>query len=633
MNLIDILNNKNFTHLHVHTVHSLLDGYNRPNRLAKRVKELGMTSVAITDHNSLSGVPEFIDACKEEGIKPIIGLEAYYTHDTNILSLPKEERDKLAINAAEKVGIEIPKKATKKAINELISDYAYDTKQYHIVLIAQNQKGWDNLKRLQSEAARKCTYNGRYCVDNSLLRKYNEGLIMTTACIGNAVSQFLCKNKINEAIELLCEWKDIFKERLYLEIQPLMKNEQCLTNYFYYNFSKEYEIKVVATTDSHYTFKEDYDRHDTLLCLGMGKEKSDETRMKYDHEFWIRSYEEMIDAFHNQAINIKDNYGIEISDYINFVEEALNNTNLIAEQIYDDIKIGSNVPLLPKVETPNGLSSEDFLKVESFKNLYTYANKRKAKGKEIDIKKYEKKIYDELCVINPKGYADYMLIYKDLVDHCEKEGIAVGPGRGSAAGSLVLFLNKITKVIDPIDYNLLFFRFLTKDRTALPDVDTDFSKARRPEVIQYLKDKYGADCVANIGTSTELGVKNGIKDVGKALGYDFSLTNSITKQIDIIFKEDPNLSFKSIDKMKNSSIIADQTAYAQYIELEKQYQEIFDIARDFEGIPRNQGMHASGVLVMPCPVEDFFPTRVDSEGNKVVLYSGEVVEKLNGVNV
>lgn len=620
---------KNFIHIHVHDFNSFLDGHGSPESKAKRAKELGMTAIATTNHNHLGGCIDFQQACLKEGIKPILGVELYYTKDTRILSQDAKERYQLALDAAEAAGIIIPPKAKKKDITELIAPYEYDTKQYHIIFLAKNQTGWRNLVKLQSEAAAVCTYNGRFLCDDPMINKYKEGLIMTTACLGNIVNNLIMDGNIDEAYAQLDKWYKMFGEDFYVEMQPLNNSDQVICNYHLIKYAQSRNVKLIATNDSHYTYESDIYDHDTLLCIGIGKLKEDPNRMHYAPEFWLRSYDEMLQAFQNQYMShpgIKEEY--TLAQYIEIIREALDNTNLIADKIDVDIKLGSDKPILPKLDIPHGFTSEQYLTLLSYKSLFKYL----AKHPQLNQKEYLDRLAFELHVINSKGYADYMLIVKDIIDWCEKNDIPVGPGRGSASGSLCLFVNGITKCIDPIKYGLLFSRFLTMDRTALPDIDTDFSYLNRQEVIQYLKDKYGAECVSFIGTYTELGVKNGLKDVGRVLNIDFSTMNALSKKIDEWTDGAPSIKFKDLDNLANGNE-REQSIYKEFKETEVQYAELFRLARVFEGTPRNQGVHASGVLITPMPINDMFPTRIDKEGNQIILYTGPQAEMIGGVKI
>lgn len=608
----------NFTHIHNHTYYSLLDGMGSPEERVIKAKELGMTALAITDHNHLGGVLDFQQACKKHGLKPLLGVELYWTWDSSIISLPLEDRDKIAITKALEDGVEIPAKAKKKDIAELLKPYQYDTTGYHIILIAKNQIGWKNLCKLQSEAAEKGLFNGRFHCDNNMLRKYSEGLICTTACIGSVISDSFLNNKDEIAYSIFNEWLNIFgSDNLFVEIQGLDWDKQYKVNKRLIELANNYDVKLIATNDVHYTNKDDNKDHDILLCIGTGKKVADENRMKYRHEFWMRSYDEMIEAFKRQ-----DNS----DNYINTIKEALANTNLIADMIDEDIKLGSSVPLFTKINIPNRFkTNETYLTYQCWNRLYKYLKKHP----EYNRKEYEKRLNWELYVINKKGYAPYMLTVQEYVEWANNNDCPTGPGRGSAAGSLVLFLLGITKVIDPIQYNLLFSRFLTMDRVALPDVDIDFEYYNRDKVIEHMEDTYGKECVAHIGTYTEMGVKNGIKDIGRVLDIDFAITNQISKKITEITDNAPSVSFKDLDEL----IDIDPKKYAEFKQLEDNNKELFRLARRFEGTKRNFGVHASGLLVTPIPVSEIFPYRVDKDtGVRVTLYTGPQVEECNGVN-
>lgn len=634
MNLIDLGLENYFTHLHVHTTNSFLDGGNKIEDCINRVKELGMTSIAITDHNHIGGWIDFQAECNKAGIKPILGCEMYQTWDTEILSLDADKRTEYAIKQYEAAtGETVPtkvgkKKITKKQLDEILAPYLYNTKQYHLVVLAMNQTGMNNLIKLQSEAADKCTYNGRFCCDMNMLRKYNEGLIVLSACLGGMVPNLIIKNKIEKAYEVAREYKDIFGDRFFIEIQPLFVEEQVKANLELIKLAKELDIKLVATNDVHYTNEEDFDDHDTLLCVGIGKTKADENRMRYEHEFWIRSYDEMIEAFNRHSDIDKE-----------VILEALNNTNLIANMI-EQVKLGSDKPLFPKVYIPKGMTAEQYLVLKSYKGLYKY----KKEHPEIDIVKYEKRMYEELEVINSKGFAPYMLKIVENIEYCEANDIPVGPGRGSAAGSLCLFANGGTKVVDPIKYDLLFFRFLTKDRIDPPDVDSDFSYYGRDKLIKHLEEVHGQEAVCHIGTYTEMGVKSGLKDFGRVLNIPFLEMNTITKKIDEITDNAPSWKFKDFLAIKKEADKAmeegDSKTYDkliakwnEYVELEESQPELFRLAKRFEGTPRNMGVHASGILVMPCDVTDYFPTRTDKTGVRIALYTGPQLESLGAIKL
>lgn len=608
---------KTFTHIHVHTEYSLLDGMGSPKEKAEKAKELGMKAIAITDHNHLGGCLEFKQACKSNGIKPLLGVELYWTWNRNIITLPLTERDKMAKAKALADGVDIPKKTKKSEIVDLLAPYQYDTTDYHILLIAKNQIGWRNLVRLQSEASTEGTFNGRYHCDNELLRKYSEGIICTTACISSVYAHHLRIDKDEVAYEQFEELVDIFgKDNVFVEIQGSAWKEQYKVNKKLIKMANDFEVKLIATNDSHYTNKDDNLDHDVLLCVGTGAKVNSTKRMKYAHEYWLRDYDEMIEAFKRND---------DSEEYMSIVEQALENTNYLADMVDDNISLGSDIPLFTKTTLPAPFkSNEKYLTARCWKQLYKYL----AKHPEFDRLEYEARLNWELHVINTKGYAPYMLTVEEFITWANSHGCPTGPGRGSAAGSLVLFLLEITKVLDPIQNGLLFSRFLTMDRTALPDVDVDFCFYGRQSVIEHMEDKYGQECVAHIGTYTEFGVKNGIKDIARALNIDFKVSNTINKKISEITDDAPGISFKTLDGLAET----DPEKYKIFKQLEDDNKELFRLARRFEGSKRNLGVHASGLLVTPCPVNDIFPTRLDAEtGIKVTLYTGPQVEECNGV--
>lgn len=620
-----------FVHLHFHTSYSFLDGYNPIKKAVSRIKELGMSACAITDHNSLAGIPEFQTECINNNIKPILGLEGYYTWDIKECSKTLEERQADALNRAIEAGVlpdnYLETKHKKKDYLETIKDYMYDTKQYHIILLAINQIGWHNLVKLQSEASRLCTFNGRFLCDNTLLRKYSEGIICQSACIGSPMAQLLINNRIEEAEQLILEWKDIFKDRFYLEIQPLNIPEQRLVNLKYMELCKKHNINPVATNDVHWTNYSDYEDHDTLLCIGTNKKKNDTNRMKYSNDFWIKSKEEMISSFNNQLKTINEEYNNQYNNsYIDFYMEALNNTNVIANRIDNNIKLGSDKPLFSDVKVPHNLTPEQYLRLLAWNGLYKYLSN----NKELDTRIYEKRLAFELDIIINKGFAPYIIAVYEYTNWAKTHDCPIGPGRGSAAGSLVLFSIGITNNIDPIKYNLLFSRFLTKDRTAPPDIDIDFDYNNRDNVIVHLEEYYGKEKVAHIGTYTTMGVKSGLKDVGRVLDMPFDLVNNqICKKIDEINIDKTTPTFKDYDSLKDGND-NEEKQWIEFNKLEKQNKELFRLARAFEGIPRNFGVHASGILVTPCDVNDYVPTRLDKNtGVTITLYTGPQLEEYN----
>ena len=622
-----------FTHLHVHTAYSFLDGYCHIPKLVSRAKELGMTSLAITDHNHMGGIYEFQKECNKQGVKPILGYEGYQTWDSNELAKNIDERWANAATDAFREGIVTEEEAqaviTKKKgfkgikeVKERIKPFMYDTRQYHLILLAMNQTGLNNLIKLQSEAAKTCTYNGRFLFDMGMLRKYNEGVICTTACVANMAAKTLNSGDKQLAETILLEYKDIFKDRFYLEVQPNDFDDQINVNNFYIEMHKKHDIPLVATSDVHYVLKTDNKDHDVLVCIGTGTDIFDSKRMRYDHNYWLKSEEEMQEDFKkilNKSEKVKE---VALEKYALYLE-AMKNTQVIAKMV-EDVTLGSKTPLMPKLPGSKNIKRE--LRELAYKGLYELAKKNDYIAK--DIIKYEQRLSYELNIINYKDFADYMLIVREYVNWADENNIMTGPGRGSAAGSLVLWCLGITKNVDPIKYDLLFGRFLTIDRTGLPDVDCDFSFFGRDKVIQHIKDLYGESNVAHIGTYTQQGVKSGLKDVGRALKVPFDKMNLLSKEIDKFEGSvPPQPKFKDYDSLKDGNE-TEKSLYTKWKKLEAENKEIFRLARAFEGLKRNFGVHASGVLAMPCRVDDYFPTRTDENGIMITLFTGTECEEL-----
>ena len=622
-----------FTHLHVHTAYSFLDGYCHIPKLVSRAKELGMTSLAITDHNHMGGIYEFQKECKKQGIKPILGFEGYQTWNAKELAKDVDSRWADAATDAFREGVVTEEEAqaviTKKKgfkgikeVKERIKPFMYDTRQYHLILLAMNQTGLNNLIKLQSEAAKVCTYNGRFLFDMGMLRKYSEGVICTTACVANMAAKTLNSGDKQLAETILKEYKDIFKDRFYLEVQPNNFSDQVNVNNFYMEMHAKHDIPLIATSDVHYVLKEDNKDHDVLVCIGTGTDIYNPNRMKYDHNYWLKSEEEMQAGFKDILNKTETDRETALKKYALYLE-AMNNTQVIANMV-EDVILGSSTPLMPKL--PNSNNTKRELRELAYKGLYELAKRYKYIAD--DIVNYEKRLAYELNIINYKDFADYMLIVREFINWADTNNIMTGMGRGSAAGSLVLWCIGITKNIDPIKYDLLFGRFLTIDRTGLPDIDSDVSYFGRDKVIEHIKNLYGFENVAHIGTYTQQGVKSGLKDVGRALKIPFEKMNILSKQIDDF--EDvvpPQPKFKDYDALKDGNE-SEKSLYKKWQKLESENKELFRLARNFEGLKRNFGVHASGVLAMPCRVDDYFPTRTDENGVMITLFTGVECEEL-----
>lgn len=690
-----------FVHLHLHTIYSALDGMCKLEPLMHRAKELNIPALAITDHGHVGGCLEFQRVAKGAGIKPILGAELYITKDRHIASLPIEERNALAVFETLKnhkddeldFSIEKRKRDYKeasfyrnqikddakqneptyknvisawgkdrinlfiKANKRLIQQYEYDMHQYHLIVLAINQTGWNNIVKIQSLAARDCTYNGRFLTDFELLEKYNEGLIVTTACVGSMFSKMIQRKEFERAEKTICWFNNVFKNRFYLELQPLTIPQQIVTNEFYLEMHKKYGIPAVATSDVHYIYKEDYDDHDTYLCISTGRLKDEKLdfeiykkthksdpggkkyhkRMKYTNDFWLRSKDEMIEAFLDQEENsvtfYKEKSPLLSQEYRDFWMSAIKNTYKISEQIEDDILIGSEKTLYPVIKNvPKGFTHSEWLYAETIDGLIKYAEKMKKAGDPIDFERYMNQIIDEMAVIVSKNYVDYFLGVQEYVEWAnsinQDTGLpycCTGPSRGSAGGSLVCFLIGITKNIDPIKHNLMFSRFLTMDRNSPPDIDVDFNWRHRPLVIKHLEDVYGKDHVCHIGTWGEESIYTAIKDFARVFNYPPSIPDKINKELQALVNEDPNACFKLFDSLEEN----DPDAYKKFKKLEKEYSEVFRLARKFEGTIRQWGTHASGVIACPKSLLGLVPTRVDKKtGDTVSLFTGTELEEI-----
>ena len=624
---------QNFTHLHFHTSYSFLDGYNPVKKAVARLKELGFSSCAITDHGTLAGCWEFQEECLKQGIKPLLGNELYFTLDTSELTKPLEERREEAIARAVAAGAlpEEHPKMTKKAITEAIEPFKYDTKDYHILFIAKNQKGWHSLIKLSSEASRIGTFNGRPHVDFDLIEKYHEGLICTTACIASYPSYQVQQGNYGQANWYLDKMRAIFQDDFYLEIQPLSIYKQHITNLYYMEYAKMNNVKTVATNDVHWTNEEDADDHDTLLCVGLKTWKTNPKRMRYSPEFWIKTHEEMVRSFTEQdkymSLNKEMYPDIEEvptleydnKEYQDYFSQAIEETIRLSEKVTQDIKLHPDNPILPKTKTIGNLTSEEVLHMKAWQGLYKYLKA----NPQLNRSKYEHRLANELSVICPKGFADYFLVVQEYVQWANDHDIPTGPGRGSAAGSLALFCLGVTKNIDPIKYDLWFSRFMTKERTALPDIDEDFLYEGRGRVIEHLEDYYGKENVAHIGTFSYLGVKSSIKDVCRALNYRPEQSDAITKEVDKLTEGDPSFTFAKADAWKEEN----PQKWELWNKLEQQHKRAFSLCRKFEGIPRQFGVHASGILAAPVPITDWAPCRY-IDGMAVTMYDGHNIEKI-----
>ncbi len=543
-----------FAHLHVHTEYSLLDGSNKIKEYVARVKELGMDSAAITDHGVMYGVIEFYRAAKKAGIKPILGCEVYVAPGSRFEKTPGANTD---------------------------------DRYYHLVLLAENQKGYENLTKIVSKGF----VDGYYYkprVDMELLETYHEGIIALSACLAGEVQKFLLRGMYGDAMEAAKRYQNVFgKDNFFLELQDHGMQEQQLVNQQLIRLSQETGIELVATNDVHYTYAEDEKPHDILLCIQTGKKLEDENRMRYEGgQYFVKSEDEMRALFP-------------------YALEAVENTQKIADRCHVEIEFG--VTKLPKYDVPQGYTAWEYLNKLCFEGL---------------SKKYEKpegeltdRLNYELNVIKNMGYVDYFLIVWDFINYARTNGIMVGPGRGSAAGSLVSYCLGITN-IDPIRYQLLFERFLNPERVSMPDIDIDFCFERRQEVIDYVVRKYGAEKVAQIVTFGTLAARGVIRDVGRVMDLPYAFVDSISKMI-------PTELNITLDK----ALTMNGELKALY-EKDEQVKELIDMSKRLEGLPRHSSMHAAGVVICQESVDEYVPLSLGSDGSVTTQFVMTTLEEL-----
>lgn len=552
------MSNKEFCHLHLHTEYSLLDGSGKIDKLISKAKDLGMKSIAITDHGVMYGCVDFYKKARENGIKPILGCEVYV--------------------AGKSMDIKSPDK---------------DNHTYHLVLLVKNEIGYNNLMKIVSEASiRGFYYKPR--VDSEFLKSHSEGLIALSACLGGEVQSNILKNQMEKAREVALRYKNIFKEGFYLEIQNHGMDEQRKVNEENIKLSKELNIPLVATNDVHYITQEDSKAHDILLCIQTGKTIEDENRMRYpSDQFYLKSQDEMWDMF-------------------SYIPEALENTIKIADECSFDYKFHeSKLPIFP---LPEGREAYEYLKEKCYiglierydefqtlrKEAINYNNIEKLIEGNEKAKEYVDRLEYELEIIKQMGYVDYFLIVWDFIRFSNENGIPTGPGRGSAAGSIVAYTLGITK-IDPIKYSLIFERFLNPERVSMPDIDSDFCYERRQEVIDYVVYKYGVDNVSQIITFGTMAPRVCIRDVGRAMNYSYS-------EVDVIAKMIPNMLGITIDK----ALEINPELKAAYDNQER-VKTLIEISKNLEGIPRHSSTHAAGVVIASRPLVEYVPLQKNEE--------------------
>lgn len=573
-----------FTHLHVHTEYSLLDGSSKIKEITKRAAELGMDSLAITDHGVMYGVIDFYKAAKEAGIKPILGCEVYVA--------PGSRFDKEAGTGEDKYN--------------------------HLVLLAENNTGYQNLMKIVSRGFTEGFYY-KPRVDKELLREFHEGIIATSACLAGEVQRYLARGMYEEAKRVALYYQDIFgKDNFFLELQDHGIAEQHYVNPQLLRMSEETGIELICTNDVHYTYADDADAHDILLCIQTGKKVTDENRMRYTGgQYYLKSPEEMAELF-------------------KYAPQALANTEKIAKKCNVEIEFG--VTKLPRFAVPEGFTSWTYLNylcyeglkkrypeqaadisVEEFVRLAKEESVEDRKDVVIKIAEDTNNIFQrlayELSVIYSMGYVDYFLIVWDYINFAKRHDIPVGPGRGSAAGSIVSYCLEITD-LDPIKYSLIFERFLNPERVSMPDIDVDFCYERRQEVIDYVVEKYGKDCVSQIVTFGTMAARAVIKDVGRVLDLPYAMVDNIAKMvpreigitIDKALAENPDLK----SEYENNEVVKD----------------LIDKSKRLEGLPRHASMHAAGVLICGKPVEDYVPLSTGSDGAVVAQFVMTTLEEL-----
>lgn len=542
-----------FTHLHVHTEYSLLDASSKIKELTAQAKKLGMDSLAITDHGAMYGVIDFYRAAKEAGIKPIIGCEIYVA--------PGSRFDRENING--------------------------EDRYYHLILLAENHTGYQNLMKIVSKGFVEGFYY-KPRVDYEVLEAYSEGIIALSACLAGEVQRYLSRGMYEEAKKSAFRYQKIFgKGNFFLELQDHGIPMQKTVNQGLLRMSQETGIELTVTNDTHYIYKEDVESHDILLCIQTGKKVADENRMRYEGgQFYLKSEEEMRLLFP-------------------YAPEALDNTHKIAMRCNVDIEFG--VTKLPQYDVPEEYTAWEYLNklcLEGFEKHYPG-----------DDGTLRERLNYELGVIHSMGYVDYFLIVWDFIHFARLNGIMVGPGRGSAAGSIVSYSLGITD-IDPIRYQLLFERFLNPERVSMPDIDIDFCFERRQEVIDYVVEKYGKDRVVQIVTFGTLAAKGVVRDVGRALDLPYAKCDSIAKMI-------PGDLGMTLDK----ALLASPDLKASY-ESDSEVKYLIDMSRRLEGLPRHTSMHAAGVVISKAAVDEYVPLSRASDGSITTQFTMTTLEEL-----
>ncbi|MFW6200342.1 MAG: DNA polymerase III subunit alpha, partial [Gemmatimonadota bacterium] len=550
-----------FVHLHVHSEYSLLDGANRLPDLVRRARNFEMPALALTDHGCLFGAWSFRKQAEKEGIKPIVGMEAYVA--------PGDRRDRSRAGQGER---------------------AY----YHLVLLARDRHGYENLVKLSSIGYTEGFYH-KPRVDREVLREHSEGIIVSSACMAGEVARHLLAGNDDGAREAASWYADVFRDRYYLEVQAHGTPRQDELNRKVFGLADELGLPVVATNDSHFLRHEDHEAHDVLLCIGLGKDRDDDNRMQYDDGLYFKSSQEMADFFPDRP-------------------DVLENTLAVADAV--DLSFDKQYHL-PGFPLPGGYADADGYLVHLTEQgaIQRYLKDGTALDVSPDVEPVgdgftredlpedvKERLDFELGVILETGYAGYFLIVWDFIDWARRNGIPVGPGRGSAAGSLVSYSLGITN-LDPLKYDLLFERFLNPERISMPDIDIDFCFERRGEVIEYVREKYGRDAVGQIITFGTMKARAVIRDVGRTLGFQPSETDRIAKMI----PNAPGSSFTVEEAVERIPEVKALYAKGNRNEDGRPYRDLFDYSMVLEGLARHASVHAAGVVIAPGPLDDYVP--------------------------
>jgi len=535
---------KHFTHLHLHTDYSLLDGAITIDKLIQFGQENKCKAIGISDHGNIFGAVKFFQKCKKAGIKPILGMEAYSIEDASIRSSKK--------------------------------------RYYHLLLIVQNEIGYKNLCKLISYSFKEGFYF-KPRIDYKILQKHSEGLFASSACLGGHIPQLLKNNQIEQAEKQLDWFRNIFEDRFYLEVQPEDQQEQVRINKLLYELSAKKNVPLIATCDSHYVTKEDREAHELLLSIQTHDTIDNPKRYSFgDCRVHLRTTDEMLTLF---------------SDH----EQAIWNTGKIADQCTFDFQ--TDKLFFPTFEIPQHDTPETFFTKQCTKGLQALKDAKRIPHDQYAA--YEQRLQTEMDLISTMGFVGYFLVVGDFIQWARAKKIPVGPGRGSAAGSLVAWALQITN-IDPLKYNLLFERFLNPERVSMPDIDIDFCIEGRDTVINYVRDKYGHDKVCQIITFGTMQAKGVIKDAARALGFPFDDSNMITKlipdQLKITLKE----ALEQEPRLQN------------LIDGNPKVKKLFDLAFRLEGLTRHASKHAAGIVISPYPIDQVLPVYIPSKSTELV---------------